>query len=230
MGVAQVGDDSGQKNTFSNDVLCLEITGPTQEHLSVIDVPGIFKNTTPGLTTKRDIDVVKTMVLGYMENPRSVMLTVVPANVDVATQEILELASDVDPECNRTLGVLTKPDLVDQGAEARVVDLVEGRARTTKLGWHVVRNPGQQQLSDKMLDRHSLELEFFQSKMPWKMISADKVGIESLRDRLKEVLSSLVRQEFPKVRVPEGFAHVTSDVWERLSKKLEKSLRRRNAN
>ena len=201
MGVSQVGDISAQKRTFSNDVLRLEITGPDQEHLSVIDVPGIFKNTTPGLTTKSDIALVKDMVLGYMENPRSVMLAVVPANVDVATQEILELANDVDPDGDRTLGVLTKPDLVDQGAEPRVIDLVEGRTRVMKLGWHVVRNPGQQQLLDSSLDRQFLELDFFRSKAPWKTISADRVGIESLRDRLKEVLSSLVRQEFPKVRL-----------------------------
>lgn len=148
MGVSQVGDVSGQKRTFSNDVLRLEFAGPDQEHLSVIDVPGIFKNTTPGLTTKADIELVKNMVLGYMENPRSVMLAVIPANVDVATQEILELAADVDPTGDRTLGVLTKPDLVDQGAESRVIDLIEGRTRVMKLGWHIVRNPGQQQLLD----------------------------------------------------------------------------------
>lgn len=216
MGVSQVGDTSGQKQTFSNDVLRLEIAGPKQEHLSVIDVPGIFKNTTPGLTTKRDMELVSNMVLGYMENPRSVMLTVVPANIDVATQEILELANDVDPEGDRTLGVLTKPDLVDQGAEHRVIDLIEGRAGPMKLGWHVVRNPGQQHLTDSSLDRQELESEFFRSKSPWKTISIDRVGIESLRDRLKEVLSSLVRQEFPKVRprkhdnYPQTNVHVRS--------------------
>ena len=83
MGVSQVGDTSGQKQTFSKDVFRIEIEGPDQEHLSVIDVPGIFRNTSPGLTTKHDIKVVKNMVLEYIENPRLVMLAVVPANVDV---------------------------------------------------------------------------------------------------------------------------------------------------
>jgi len=205
MGVSQVGDVSGQKRTFSNDVLRLEFAGPDQEHLSVIDVPGIFKNTTPGLTTKADIELVKNMVLGYMENPRSVMLAVIPANVDVATQEILELAADVDPTGDRTLGVLTKPDLVDQGAESRVIDLIEGRTRVMKLGWHIVRNPGQQQLLDGSLDRYSLELNFFRSKDPWKNINADRVGMESLKERLKEILSGVVRQEFPEVRALNNF-------------------------
>ncbi len=46
---------------------------------------------------------------------------VVPANVDVATQEIVQLAEDADPKGKRTLGVITKPDLVDKGAEDKVV-------------------------------------------------------------------------------------------------------------
>lgn len=191
--------NSSKGSVFSRDVLRLEICGPSQEHLSVIDVPGIFKNATPGITTKADISLVNALVLGYMENPRSVMLTVIPSNVDVATQEILQFAADVDPDGKRTLGVLTKPDLVDRGAEPRVVDLLEGRAHPLRLGWHVVRNPGQMEMSDRSLDRHRVELNFFSSQAPWNMLAKDKVGIESLRMRLQSILSELVRQEFPKV-------------------------------
>nr|POE78436.1 interferon-induced gtp-binding protein mx1 [Quercus suber] len=201
MGLTNGGDTGEAKSTFSNDVLRLVVSGPSQEHLSVVDVPGIFKSTTAGLTTKADITLVKDMVLTYMRNPRSIMLAVVPANVDVATQEILELAADVDPKGDRTLGVLTKPDLVDKGAEAGVIDLLEGRKQKMKLGWHVVRNPGQQQLSDLNLQRGNLEMNFFRSEVPWAGVEKDKVGVEALRSRLKEVLSSLIKTEFPRKRL-----------------------------
>ena len=191
--------DIATGSVFSRDVLRLEICSPSQEHLSVIDVPGIFKNVTPGVTTKADITLVRNLVLGYMENPRSVMLTVIPANVDVATQEILQIAADVDPDGKRTLGVLTKPDLVDEGAEPRVVDLLDGRTHPLRLGWHIVRNPGQKEMSDPTLNRHGLELNFFHMKLPWSKLVKEKVGIESLRLRLQDILSDLVRQEFPKV-------------------------------
>ncbi|KAL2214212.1 hypothetical protein CC79DRAFT_1362992 [Sarocladium strictum] len=65
------------------------------------------------------------MVHGYMANSRSVMLTVIPCNVDIANRDIIEKAQDLDPEGDRTFGVLTKSDLVDRGAEGAVVDLVE---------------------------------------------------------------------------------------------------------
>ena len=126
MGLQNAGTSNLGANTFSDDVLKIEICGPEQQHLSVIDVPGIFRNTMEGMTTESDIEIVRNIANRYMQNPRSIILAVVPANVDIATQEILKMAGKSDVKGERTLGVLTKPDLVDKGAENRVVDLVEG--------------------------------------------------------------------------------------------------------
>jgi hypothetical protein len=49
------------------------------------------------------------------------------------------------------------------------------------------------------MDRGDLEAAFFRSCTPWNSIEKGKVGIDSLRLRIKEVLSSLVKKEFPKV-------------------------------
>ncbi|KGO67535.1 Dynamin [Penicillium italicum] len=191
-----MGDDLP---TFSLDVLRLEIIGPHENHLSVIDVPGIFKTTTPGLTSKSDITLVREMVLNYMRNPRSIMLAVVPANVDIATQEIIELAREQDPDGTRTLRILTKPDLVDKGAEDRIVELVEGKQESQELGWVVVRNLGQKDLQDSSKDR-DVEEEIFSNSPPWNRLSKDNYGIEALRTRLQALLASNVRREFPSVR------------------------------
>lgn len=185
-------------STFSEDVLRLEIQGPREGHLSVIDVPGLFTNTTEGVTSKEDIQTVREMVLTYMKNPRSVMLAVVPANVDVATQTILEHAKELDPEGDRTLGVFTKPDLIDKGAEKPVLDMLRGKRSGIKLGWNIVRNPGQQDLNEGKTGRRS-EKTFFKEVSPWNTVEKDKLGIESLRDRLQQILNSHIRREFPKV-------------------------------
>ena len=83
--------------------------------------------------------VVRQMVQKYVDNERCIILwvqlglakrsvcsslfqrAVVPANVDIDTQEIVQLAEDADPKGRRTLGVITKPDLVDKGAEEKVI-------------------------------------------------------------------------------------------------------------
>ncbi|KAL8941287.1 MAG: hypothetical protein Q9216_002348 [Gyalolechia sp. 2 TL-2023] len=197
-----VGDGSQPgKRTFSDDVLKIEIDGPEQEHLSVIDVPGIFKKTTKGLTTASDIALVQSMVNRYMKNPRSAILAVIPCNVDIATQEILEMAETHDPKGLRTLGVLTKPDLVDKGAEQSVIDLVEGKRDKLGLGWSIVRNPGQQQIKEEACaDRHWSEEIFFTTQEPWSKLDKERVGVAALQVRLKEILSEMVRREFPNVK------------------------------
>ncbi|CAD6586476.1 MAG: hypothetical protein ASARMPRED_002547 [Alectoria sarmentosa] len=200
MGLKGSGASDEGAETFSDDVLKIDICGPKQQHLSVIDVPGIFRNTTEGVTTDADMDVVRNMVNHYMKNPRSVILAVIPANVDIATQEILKMAEKCDPKGQRTLGVLTKPDLVDKGAENRIVDLVEGRSYKLTLGWSMVRNPGQSELQDLSFDRHASEKNFFKSKEPWTQLKKDCVGVQSLRGRLRDILTEMVRKEFPNVK------------------------------
>ncbi|MCJ1463406.1 hypothetical protein MMC07_002013 [Pseudocyphellaria aurata] len=199
MGITPAGEKGG--NPFSEDVLKIEIRGPGQQHLSVIDVPGIFKRTTAGYTTKADMEMVKNMVSRYMKNPRAAILAIIPANVDIATQEILEMAEEYDTHGHRTLGVLTKPDLVDKGAEQNVMDLVQGRSHVLSLGWCIVRNLGQRELSSSPSERHALETNFFKSREPWVRLDKDRVGIKPLQSRLRDILAEIVRREFPGVKL-----------------------------
>ncbi|RDH26896.1 P-loop containing nucleoside triphosphate hydrolase protein [Aspergillus welwitschiae] len=163
--------------TFSSDVFRLEIIGPHENHLSVIDVPGIFKTTTPGLTFKSDI-ALPTWILQHRRS---------------------EIARELDPDGIRTLRILTKPDLVDEGAEEKIIELVEGSQDSEELGWVVVKNLGQKDLQDPSKDRDIAE-DIFRHSPPWNRLSKDNYGIEALRARLQTLLASNVRREFPSVR------------------------------
>jgi hypothetical protein len=188
------------KSTFSNDVLKIELTGPGHENLSIIDIPGIFRSPTEGVTTAEDMELVKEMVQSYIQDERTIILAVLPANVDIATQEIISLAKKVDPNGMRTLGVLTKPDLVDAGGEESVMDLVQGKRNKLRLGYCIVRNRGQKELSSSCTDRFHKEREFF-NKTPWLSLDRDRVGVSALKGRLQELLIDITRREFPKVKM-----------------------------
>lgn len=207
----EIGTLEGKPKTFSADVLRLELTGPSQPHFSVIDVPGIFKKVTAGVTTKEDMAMVAGMVRGYMENHRSVILAVIPANVDIATQEILDSAEELDPDGIRTLGILTKPDLVDKGAEPAVMDIVQGRSHSLQLGWHLLKNPGQAKLVNSPSERRMLEEDFFSKQTPWNSLERDRVGVGALKARLQEILADHIRREFPKVcHITQHFRKLTT--------------------
>ncbi|KAL2864782.1 dynamin family protein [Aspergillus lucknowensis] len=174
---------------FSSDVLRLEIQGPDEEHLSVIDVPGTFENTTPGVTTKEDKAMMDHLVLNYMNNPRSIILAVIPANMDVATQKVDQTARDIDPEGLRTLRVLTKPDHEDKGAEQTMVSLINGSSSQSELGLVLVQNLGRSKLQEGTVDQDKAEKAFSHSS-PWSSVDPQKFGIQALKTRLQELLTS----------------------------------------
>ncbi|RDW63442.1 hypothetical protein BP6252_10987 [Coleophoma cylindrospora] len=185
---------TGDGAVFSEDVLKIEVKGPHEDYLTVIDVPGIFRTTTQG-TTKEDMAMVRELVKTYIKEDRTIILAVLPSNVDIATQEILELAEEYDKNGERTLGVLTKPDLVfEASAKAAVCDLVQGKKRPLKLGYFLVRNCG--------ADSGSLEpseLDKFFQKEPWNDLPQDQVGIPALKEQLRSLLVKITEREFPKL-------------------------------
>ena len=58
---------------------------------------------------------IRSMCMQYIKNPNAIILSVTPANTDLANSDALKMARDVDPKGDRTVGVLTKIDLMDPG-------------------------------------------------------------------------------------------------------------------
>jgi hypothetical protein len=167
------------QSTFSDDLLSIELCGPDKQNLSIIDIPGIFRTPTEGVTTVRDMVLVRRMMHRHIKDERTIILAVIPSNTDIATQEILSIANQLDPKGLRTLGVLTKPDLIDKGGEEDVMSLVEGKRNPLRLGYCIVRNRGQSELSSAAVTRHTKEKDFFSTE-PWSRLDRDRVGTPAL--------------------------------------------------
>ncbi|KAL7910333.1 P-loop containing nucleoside triphosphate hydrolase protein [Trichoderma velutinum] len=199
MGIKLSENDGDRGSAFSLDVLKIEISGPNVDNLTVIDVPGVFETATPGLTTESDIDLVKNIVKRYVYDSRAVILAVVPCNGDIANQKILQLAAEADPQGQRTLGILTKPDLaVENAAKAAICDLVNGERRDLPLGYHVVENLGADDISSIMDNRHQQGPSLL-GQAPWNTIIFNRLGVSTLRFRIKNLLMERARAEFPVV-------------------------------
>ena len=183
-------------SVFSADVLKIEISGPSVDNLTVIDVPGIFRTPTEGVTTKADMALVRAMVEGYIKDSRTVILAVLPCNIDISNQEILTLAEEYDPKGERTLGILTKPDLVlEPSSKASVCNIVRGKKKQLTLGYYVVRSRGADQDDTGFRRREDIF-----SQEPWCNLPKDRVGVGALKARLTGVLDHITRREFPKLR------------------------------
>ena len=130
---------AGDGNDFAgeNEFIEIKLRGPDVPDLTIIDLPGIVRTIVDG-QNKNVMEQVQNMLSHYLKQTRTVVLAVIPANVDIATSEILEKANQVDPEGERTVGVLTKPDLVDKGAEEEVRQVLMNRSKPLKHGYFML--------------------------------------------------------------------------------------------
>ncbi|KAG7118168.1 hypothetical protein HYQ45_015525 [Verticillium longisporum] len=203
MGIRGDGDEpsSADLTTFSEDILKIVISGPTQQHLTIIDVPGIFRTSTENLTTDDDILLVRNMVKKYITDQRTIILAVIPCNVDIATQEVLTMAKEVDPDGVRTLGVLTKPDLAPEKAmQQAICDLIQGRKNPLRLGYYVVKNRGSDDVGSSHKAAQQQSEQVFFSTPPWADLqSTRRVGTTALLTALRDLLRSVTKQEFKNV-------------------------------
>ena len=117
----------------------------------------------------------------------------------VATVDILERAQEVDPEGVRTVGVLTKPDLIDKGGEAEVLQVLLNNRKLLKLGYCMVKNRSQDDLNKKqnLAEARAAEKRYFEAHKEFKQAPPALLGITSLTSKLTELLVSHIRRVLP---------------------------------
>ncbi|OAA80054.1 interferon-induced GTP-binding protein Mx2 [Akanthomyces lecanii RCEF 1005] len=197
MGIRTIQNPTGTR-TFSENVLKIEKCGPSEDYLTVIDVPGIFRATEKDITTSMDKSLVLSMVQNYIRDDQTIILAVLPSNVDIGTQEILDMAELYDPSGQRTLGVLTKPDLVrERSAQSGVCNLINGKKKPLNLGYHLVRSRGGDDDGNAFSD---VERDIMFREEPWCHLPTDRLGVVALRQRLQHLLGELIDRAFPKLR------------------------------
>ncbi|KAH7027973.1 P-loop containing nucleoside triphosphate hydrolase protein [Microdochium trichocladiopsis] len=193
-----LGPDTANGNckAFSEHVLKVEVYGPSQDFLTIIDVPGIFRTRTKGIS-KDDMKVVRTMVRRYIKDSRTVILAVLPCNAEFAAQEVLELAEKYDADGERTLGVLTKPDLVSEPSLQREIcdNIMSGEKRSLALGYILVRNKSE---DEESITEAELDQSLFNTPA-WSSLPKEHVGIAALKSRLGELLLKITAREFPSL-------------------------------
>ncbi|KAI4226462.1 MAG: hypothetical protein LQ349_006877, partial [Xanthoria aureola] len=194
-----MGLDALGSLAFSEDILRVEVSGPTQPQLTVVDLPGLIHSENRKQSA-RDVSLVHKLVESYMNSERSIILAVVSAMNEFANQIVLKKARDVDPEGERTIGLITKPDTLRVGTNSEKEFLALARNEDVKFkrGWHVVKNLDLGAGEGETKDRDSEESLFFE-KSNFKALPPSSVGISSLRHRLSHVLFDQVRSELPKL-------------------------------
>lgn len=189
---------TGNNAGISSNPINLRIFSPNVLTLTLVDLPGLTK--VPVGDQPKNIErLIREMVLKFISKPNAIILSVTAANTDLANSDGLKLAREVDPEGTRTIGVLTKIDLMDQGTD--VVDILAGRVIPLRYGYVPVVNRGQKDIKSKKSIKDALEYErtFFESH-PSYSAKAAYCGTPFLARKLSTILMHHIKATLPDIK------------------------------
>ncbi|NXL40264.1 DYN2 protein, partial [Glaucidium brasilianum] len=189
---------TGTNKGISPVPINLRVYSPHVLNLTLIDLPGITK--VPVGDQPQDIEYqIKDMILQFISRESSLILAVTPANMDLANSDALKMAKEVDPQGLRTIGVITKLDLMDEGTDAR--DVLENKLLPLRRGYIGVVNRSQKDIDGKKDIRAALaaERKFFLSHPAYRHM-ADRMGTPHLQKVLNQQLTNHIRETLPSLR------------------------------
>lgn len=191
---AKVGRNAG----ISPAPINLRIYSPNVLTLTLVDLPGLTR--VPVGDQPRDIErQIREMILKFIGKSNAIILAVTAANIDLANSDGLKLAREVDPEGQRTIGVLTKVDLMDEGTD--VIDILSNRIIPLRLGYVPVVNRGQRDIDNKKAIHAALEAEknFFDNHKAYRNKSS-YCGTPYLARKLNLILMMHIKQTLPDIK------------------------------
>ncbi|KAL8150833.1 hypothetical protein V2J09_020641, partial [Rumex salicifolius] len=197
--------ETGTNKGVSDKQIRLKIFSPNVLDITLVDLPGITK--VPVGDQPSDIESrIRTMIMSYIKVKSCLILAVTPANSDLANSDALQMAGIADPDGHRTIGVITKLDIMDRGTDAR--NFLIGKVIPLKLGYVGVVNRCQADILSNMSIKEALvaEEKFFRSRPVKGLMNlvyndlADRCGIPQLAKKLNQILVQHIKSMLPNLK------------------------------
>ncbi|OBS69256.1 hypothetical protein A6R68_02166, partial [Neotoma lepida] len=189
---------TGTNKGISPVPINLRVYSPHVLNLTLVDLPGMTK--VPVGDQPPDIEFqIRDMLMQFVTKENCLILAVSPANSDLANSDALKIAKEVDPQGQRTIGVITKLDLMDEGTDAR--DVLENKLLPLRRGYIGVVNRSQKDIDGKKDITAALaaERKFFLSHPSYRHL-ADRMGTPYLQKVLNQQLTNHIRDTLPGLR------------------------------
>uniref|UniRef100_A0A6Q2XYE4 dynamin GTPase n=1 Tax=Esox lucius TaxID=8010 RepID=A0A6Q2XYE4_ESOLU len=189
---------TGQNKGISPVPINLRVYSPHVLNLTLVDLPGMTK--VPVGDQPADIEQqIRDMLYQFVTKDNCLLLAVSPANSDLANSDALKIAKEVDPQGLRTIGVITKLDLMDEGTDAR--EILENKLLPLRRGYIGVVNRSQKDIDGKkdITAAMAAERKFFLTHPAYRHL-ADRMGTPYLQKTLNQQLTNHIRDTLPGLR------------------------------
>ena len=188
----------GSDKNIVDKPIILNIYSHTCPDLTLIDLPGVTR--IPIGNQPENIEqIIKEMATRYCKDPLTIILCVVAANADITTSDGLQMEMKIEAEGSRTIGVLTKIDIMDSGTDAKKA--LMNQEIPLKLGYVGLKNRSKQDLMDKIPMKEAIkkEKDFFNNHPVYKKLPPGYVGVEILIQKLTKILFKKIRDHLPVI-------------------------------
>ncbi|XP_050268196.1 dynamin-related protein 3A-like isoform X2 [Quercus robur] len=200
---AETEREAGQNRGVSDRQISLRISSPNVLNMTLVDLPGVTK--VPVGDQPTDIEArIRKMIMAHIRQENCIILAVTPANSDLATSDALQMAREADPTGSRTIGVITKLDIMDRGTDAR--NFLLGKVVPLRLGYVGVVNRSQEDINKNRSIAEALayEEQFFRDHPVYSGLS-DRCGIPQLAKKLNQILEQHIRMVLPGLNAELNF-------------------------
>ncbi|KAM6985517.1 dynamin-1a isoform 2-T2 [Aplochiton taeniatus] len=195
---AETDRATGANKGISPVPINLRVYSPNVLNLTLVDLPGMTK--VPVGDQPADIEQqIRDMLMQFVTKDNCLLLAVSPANSDLANSDALKIAKEVDPQGQRTIGVITKLDLMDEGTDAR--EILENKLLPLRRGYIGVVNRSQKDIDGKKDINAAMaaERKFFLSHSAYRHM-AERMGTAYLQKTLNQQLTNHIRDTLPALR------------------------------
>ncbi|KAJ6842118.1 dynamin-related protein 3A-like isoform X1 [Iris pallida] len=195
---AETDREAGGNKGVSDKQIRLKIFSPNVLNITLVDLPGITK--VPVGDQPTDIEArIRTTILSYIKHETCIILAVSPANADLTNSDALQMARIADPDGSRTIGVITKLDIMDKGTDAR--NFLLGNVIPLRLGYVGVVNRSQHDINENRAIKDALAFEesFFRRNPVYNGLS-HCCGIPQLAKKLNQILVQHIKAVLPGLK------------------------------
>ncbi|RKP16523.1 hypothetical protein ROZALSC1DRAFT_8376, partial [Rozella allomycis CSF55] len=173
-----------EKECISNSPIELYVYSKNVPDLSLVDLPGYIQ-----ITSKDQPEKLREKIIDLCDNyikDKNIILAVSAADVDLANSEALKRSRAADPLGTRTIGVITKMDLVDPQSGYQILN---NKSYPLPMGYiGVVCKPG---------TSASFETNYFKQNKVYADDSS--VSVSSLRKKLIKTLEASMKDSLSSV-------------------------------
>ena len=196
--ISQTEKIAGKEKLISDKPIIMKIFSSKLIDLTLVDLPGLVKVPLKGQPDNIDSQIKK-IVLDFISNSNSIILAITPSNVDISNSDSLKIAREVDPYFTRTLGVISKVDLVENYLE--FVNIIKNNVYPLKYGYiGVICRTTKENLNNKSLDNQIKDEEDIYKEINEYSEILNNLGIKNLTNKLKDLLTEKIKLSIPTIK------------------------------